>query len=65
MHIVHPIAMRKGMRLFDDAKSPIPLRLVSSQPFTTGVIYLVYTPAEAPAGATYDDTKAHLPNADH
>jgi len=35
--LVHPIAVRKGMRLFDEGESPFPLRLVSSQTFTTGV----------------------------
>ena len=43
--LVHPIAVRKGMRLFDEGESPIPLRLVSSQAFTTGVLHLIYTPA--------------------
>ncbi|HEU5107592.1 MAG TPA: dihydrofolate reductase family protein [Micromonosporaceae bacterium] len=45
--LVHPIAVRKGMRLFDEGDSPIPLRLVSSQTFSTGVLNLVYSPAEA------------------
>ena len=59
--LVHPIAVRKGMRLFDDADSPTPLRLVSSQAFATGVLYLVYAPdASAPDGG-YDEAKAHLP----
>lgn len=61
--LVHPIAVRTGMRLFDDGE-PIPLRLVSSTPFTTGVLYLVYAPAGAAATATYDDAKVHLPQAD-
>src|SRR5918994_1160843 len=29
--LVHPLAVRKGMRLFDEGESPVPLRLVSSQ----------------------------------
>jgi dihydrofolate reductase len=62
--LVHPIAIRKGMRLFDEAESPIPLRLISSRPFETGVMHLVYAPAAAPAGATYDDAKKHLPSTD-
>jgi dihydrofolate reductase len=62
--LVHPIAMRKGLRLFDEGESPIPLRLISSQPFATGVMHLVYTPADAPVSATYDDAKVHLPPAD-
>lgn len=47
MHLlVHPIAVRKGMRLFDEGESTIPLRLTSSEAFTTGVLHLVYAPAE-------------------
>ena len=43
---VHPIAVRKGMRLFDEAEPPIPLRLLSAETFKTGVLYLVYAPSE-------------------
>ncbi|QYC43297.1 hypothetical protein Nocox_28540 [Nonomuraea coxensis DSM 45129] len=42
--LVHPIAVRKGERLFDDGAS-IPLELVSSETFPTGVLNLVYRPA--------------------
>ncbi len=58
--LVHPIAVRKGMRLFDDGESPVPLRLVSSQTFTTGVVYLIYAPAESTPVGTYEDAKANL-----
>jgi dihydrofolate reductase len=59
--LVHPIAVRKGMRLFDEGDTSIPLALVSSTPFQTGVLYLVYGPAaEAPEGG-YDEAKAHIP----
>ena len=58
--LVHPIAVGKGMRLFDEGES-IPLKLLSSQTFDTGVLYLVYAPAEAPAPAGYDGAKVHLP----
>jgi dihydrofolate reductase len=58
--LVHPIAVGKGMRLFDEGES-IPLKLLSSQAFDTGVLYLVYAPAEAPAPAGYDEAKVHLP----
>jgi dihydrofolate reductase len=47
--LVHPIAVRKGMRLFDEGEPPIPLRLISAKPFTTGVVHLVYGPAEPAA----------------
>jgi dihydrofolate reductase len=61
--LVHPIAVRKGMRLFDEGQSPIPLTLISSQTFETGVLNLVYGPAESTGDATYDDAKVHLPRA--
>ena len=49
--LVHPIAVRKGMRLFDEGETPVPLELVSSQAFSTGVLNLVYRPA-APGDAS-------------
>jgi dihydrofolate reductase len=58
--LVHPIAVRQGMRLFDEGETPIPLKLLSSQAFSTGVLHLVYGPAEAPGDAGYEDAKAHL-----
>jgi dihydrofolate reductase len=59
--LVHPIAVRKGLRLFDEGETPVLLNLVSSETFRTGVLNLVYRPAEAAGDATYDDAKAHLP----
>jgi dihydrofolate reductase len=59
--LVHPIAVRKGMRLFDEAETPFPLTLISSETFKTGVLNLVYGPAESTGDATYDDAKVHLP----
>jgi dihydrofolate reductase len=59
--LVHPIAIRKGIRLFDEGESPIPLRLVSSKAFATGVMHLIYAPAEVTPTGTYEDAKAHLP----
>jgi dihydrofolate reductase len=59
--LVHPIAVRKGMRLFDEAETPFPLALISSETFKTGVLNLVYGPAESTGDATYDDAKVHLP----
>ncbi len=61
--LVHPIAVRKGMRLFDEGETPIPLRLISSETFETGVLNLVYGPAESTGDATYEDAKAKLPQA--
>jgi dihydrofolate reductase len=58
--LVHPIAVRKGMRLFDEGEPPISLTLVSSETFTTGVLNLVYAPAESAGDAGYEEAKAHL-----
>ena len=58
--LVHPIAVSKGMRLFDEGETPIPLRLISAASFKTGVLNLVYGPAESTADATYEDAKVFL-----
>jgi dihydrofolate reductase len=62
--LVHPIAVRKGMRLFDEGETSIPLRLMSSETFKTGVLNLVYGPAESTGDATYEDAKVHLARPD-
>jgi dihydrofolate reductase len=61
--LVHPLTVGKGLRLFDEGES-IPLKLLSSQTFETGVLHLVYARADAPAAAGYDEAKAHLPQSD-
>jgi hypothetical protein len=43
---MHPLLAGEGKRLFDDA-TQVPLRLVSSATFTTGVLHLVYANADA------------------
>jgi dihydrofolate reductase len=58
--LVHPIAVRRGMRLFDEGEPPIPLKLLSSEAFSTSVLSLVYGPADSTGDATYEDAKAHL-----
>ncbi|MFC4009130.1 dihydrofolate reductase family protein [Nonomuraea purpurea] len=50
--LVHPIAVRKGMRLFDEGEAVIPLTLISSETFKTGVLNLVYAPAKPARSAT-------------
>jgi dihydrofolate reductase len=57
--LIHPIAVRKGMRLFDDGET-MPLKLLSSETFETGVMYAVYArDSGAPTGG-YDEAKTHL-----
>jgi hypothetical protein len=48
------------MRLFDEGEAPVPLRLISSETFKTGVLSLVYGPADSTGDATYEDAKAYL-----
>jgi len=60
---VHPALAGSGMRLFDDAGPEQPLRLVSSQPFATGVIYVVYAPDPNPPTGGYEQAKEELPQA--
>lgn len=47
--LVHPIAARRGERLFDEGESRYPLRLLRSESFPTGVLRLVYGAGEASA----------------
>ena len=62
--LVHPIAVRNGMRLFDENETPIPLRLISSETFKTGVLSLVYGPAESTGDAADEEAKVHLPQSE-
>lgn len=62
--LVHPIAVRKGMRLFDEGEFPILLTLIKSETFKTGVLNLVYAPARSTDDAAYEDAKAHLSQPD-
>jgi dihydrofolate reductase len=62
LHLLqHPIALRKGMRLFDEADTSIPLQLISCTPFRTGVVHLVYGPTARLDEAGYEQARAHLP----
>ncbi|MBW4700816.1 dihydrofolate reductase family protein [Micromonospora sp. RL09-050-HVF-A] len=59
--LVHPVAARKGRRLFDDGDAPYHLRVTTTEVFPTGVIRVVYAPVETPAPAGYDEAKEQLP----
>jgi hypothetical protein len=52
--------MRQGVRLFDEGESPIPLTLLSSETFSTGVLNLVYGPSDGPAEAGYEEARTNL-----
>jgi len=59
--LIHPIAVRHGLRLFDEASTTLPLTLRSSATFPTGVLHLVYGPVDAAPEGGYDEAKQHLP----
>jgi len=58
---VHPALAGLGLRLFPDQAPGQPLRLLSSQPFATGVLYLVYAPDPNPPTGQYQQAKQNLP----
>ncbi len=43
--LVHPIVVGRGKRLFEAEDQPIPLRLIESTSFATGVQAMTYAPA--------------------
>ncbi|MFI1566908.1 dihydrofolate reductase family protein [Streptomyces sp. NPDC020490] len=58
--LVHPVAARRGRKLFDEGDAPYHLRVTATETFPTGVIRVIYAPAEAPAKAGYDETKGKV-----
>jgi dihydrofolate reductase len=59
--LVHPVAARKGRRLFDEGDAPYHLKMMATEAFPTGVIRVIYAPTEAPAKAGYDTVKDKVP----
>ncbi|MBQ1012238.1 dihydrofolate reductase [Micromonospora sp. M51] len=55
--LVHPVAARKGRRLFDEGEAAYHLRLVASEAFPTGVLRVIYAPGTAPTPVGYDEVK--------
>lgn len=49
---VHPVAARKGRRLFDEGEDSYHLHVEALEMFPTGVIRVIYTPAKAPEKIT-------------
>jgi dihydrofolate reductase len=58
---VHPVVAGSGLRLFDEGVPQQPLRLLHSQPFTTGVLYTVYGPDSNPPTGSYEEARENLP----
>ncbi|MCK9928955.1 dihydrofolate reductase family protein [Frankia sp. Mgl5] len=59
--LVHPVAARKGRRLFDDGDTPYHLKVTATEAFPTGVIRMIYSPADAPTKVGYDQVKDQVP----
>jgi dihydrofolate reductase len=59
--LVHPVAARKGRKLFDDGAAPYHLKVTATEVFPTGVIRVIYTPVDAPAPVSYEDVVDKVP----
>ncbi|MEU7608021.1 dihydrofolate reductase family protein [Micromonospora sp. NPDC049204] len=59
--LVHPVAARKGRKLFDEGDTAYHLRVVATEAFPTGVLRVIYAPAAAPGKAGYDDVRDQVP----
>ncbi|MEU4556671.1 dihydrofolate reductase family protein [Micromonospora violae] len=59
--LVHPVAARKGRKLFDEGDAAYHLRLVASEAFPTGVLRVIYAPGTAPTPVGYDEVKDQVP----
>lgn len=57
--LIHPIVVGAGARLFRDGDA-MPLKLLSSTVFRTGVVHSVYTKDEAAPSGSYEDATQHL-----
>jgi dihydrofolate reductase len=53
--LVHPVAIGTGTRLFDEAGTALPLTLLRSETFETGVLNLVYGPDDSPPETGYEE----------
>ena len=49
--MIHPIIVGSGKRLFEGEEERTPLKLVGSETFETGVLYLTYRPAKGEEAA--------------
>lgn len=58
--LIHPVAARKGRRLFDDGDRAYHLRVVATEAFPTGVIRVIYAPGAAPSAKGYEETKGQV-----
>lgn len=59
---VHPATAGSGLKLFEDGGPARHFKLISAQPFKTGVLHLLYAPDPSPPTGTYDEAKERLPS---
>lgn len=59
--LIHPVAARKGRKLFDDGDAAYHLKVTLTEAFPTGVIRVIYTPSESPAKVGYEDVQDQVP----
>jgi len=57
---VHPATAGSGLKLFEEDGPARFFELVSAQPFSTGVVYLVYAPDPNPPTGGYEEAKQSL-----
>ncbi|GAB3960163.1 dihydrofolate reductase family protein [Micromonospora vulcania] len=59
--LVHPVAARKGRKLFDEGDTAYHLKVTATEAFPTGVLRVIYAPSAAPGQVGYDDVKGQVP----
>ena len=58
---IHPATAGSGLKLFEEGGPSRHLKLISSQPFRSGVVYLVYAPDPNPPTGSYEEARESLP----
>lgn len=59
--LVHPVAARKGRKLFDEGDTPYHLAVTATEVFPTGVIRVIYSPTKAPIKVDNNETTDQMP----
>ncbi|GIE10995.1 dihydrofolate reductase family protein [Paractinoplanes ferrugineus] len=62
--LIHPVAARRGRRLFDEGDTAQHLSVLATEAFPTGVLRVIYAPTEAPAKVTYAEVADLTPGND-
>ena len=58
----HPATAGSGLKLFGEGAPARHFKLLSAQPFGTGVVYLVYGPDPNPPAGSYEEARENLPH---